>query len=191
MKRISVFCGSSYGRRASYRVAAEAMGRLIAERGLGLVYGGGDVGLMGALADAALDAGGDVVGVIPEALADLELGHAGLTDLRVVDTMHARKAHIIDISDAFVALPGGLGTLEELAEVWTLAQLGYHGKPCAILNVDGYYDPLVTFLDHAVDHRFLGAEHRTMLIVETDPETLLERIEHYEAPTAPKWVDRR
>lgn len=191
MKWISVFCGSSYGRRDSYRAAAEAMGRLIAERGLGLVYGGGDVGLMGVLADAALDAGGEVVGVIPEALADLELGHAGLTDLRVVDTMHARKAHIIDISDAFVALPGGLGTLEELAEVWTLAQLGYHGKPCAILNVDGYYDPLVAFLDHAVDHRFLGAEHRTMLIVETEPGLLLERIERYEPPTAPKWVDRR
>lgn len=191
MKWISVFCGSSYGRRDSYRAAAEAMGRLIAERGLGLVYGGGDVGLMGVLADAALDAGGEVVGVIPEALADLELGHAGLTDLRVVDTMHARKAHIIDISDAFVALPGGLGTLEELAEVWTLAQLGYHGKPCAILNVDGYYDPLVAFLDHAVDHRFLGAEHRAMLIVETEPGLLLERIERYEPPTAPKWVDRR
>ncbi|MCK5439928.1 MAG: TIGR00730 family Rossman fold protein [Gemmatimonadetes bacterium] len=191
MKRISVFCGSSYGRRDSYRAAAEAMGRLIAERGLGLVYGGGDVGLMGALADAALDAGGEVVGVIPEALADLELAHAGLTDLRIVDTMHARKAHIIEISDAFVALPGGIGTLEELAEVWTLAQLGYHGKPCAILNVDGYYDQLVAFLDHAVDHRFLGAEHRTMVIVETEPRTLLERMERYQSPTAPKWVDRR
>ena len=163
---------------------------LVAE-GIGVVYGGGHVGLMGRLADAVLAEGGEVIGVLPEALVAKEIGHPGLSDLRVVGSMHERKALMAELSDAFVALPGGLGTVEELFEVYTWAQLGLHRKPCALLDVDGYYEDLAAFLAHAVEERFLREDHRAMLIVERDPGVLLERLRRFEpAAIVPKWIDR-
>lgn len=188
--RICVFLGASPGRLPLYARAAEGFGRLLAERGHGLVYGGGNVGLMGVIADAALAAGGEVIGVIPEALRDRELDHRGLSELHVVDTMHARKAMMADLSDAFVALPGGIGTLEELFEVWTWAQLGYHDKPCGLLNVGGFYDAMAGFLDLVVAEGFLSAAHRARLIVGDEPTALLDRIRDYDAPPALRWIDR-
>ncbi len=188
--RICVFLGASPGRLPLYAQAAAGFGRLLAERGHGLVYGGGNVGLMGVIADAALAAGGEVIGVIPEALRDRELDHRGLSDLRIVDTMHARKAMMADLSDAFVALPGGIGTLEELFEVWTWAQLGYHAKPCGLLNVGGFFDAMAGFLDHIVAEGFLSAAHRSRLIVGDEPEALLDRIVRYDGPPALRWIDR-
>ncbi len=191
MKRICVFCGSSAGRRATYREAALRLGRSLAHRGLGLVYGGGSVGLMGLVADAVLAGGGTVDVVIPRRLARKEIAHAGLTRLHRVGSMHQRKALMADLSDAFVALPGGMGTLEEMAEVLTWSQLGLHRKPCALLDVDGYWRPLVAFFDHAVEEGFLRPEHRAVLLVETDPEPLLDRLAAWRAPPARKWIDRR
>jgi uncharacterized protein (TIGR00730 family) len=188
MRRVCVFCGSSTGVRPEYVAAARALGALLAERGIGLVYGGGAVGLMGALADAALAAGGEVIGVIPHALVARELAHNGVGDLRVVATMHERKALMNELADGFVALPGGLGTLEEIFEAWSWAQLGSHTKPCALLNVAGYYDALLAFLDHAVREQFLRPEHRAMLLVDDDPARLLDRCASYRAPHAPKWI---
>src|SRR5687768_199497 len=173
MKSLCVFCGSSPGSRPEYAALAVRTGELIAERGIALVYGGGHVGLMGALADAALAAGGRVVGVIPRALWDREVGHGGLTELHVVETMHERKALMASLADAFVALPGGLGTLEEIFEVWTWGQLGIHAKPCGFLDVNGYYAPLLAFLDGAVERGLVRREHRAMAVVEDDCETLL------------------
>ena len=190
VKNVAVFCGSSSGRDPAYGEAAEAMGRELAARGLTVVYGGGNVGMMGRLADAALVTGGDVIGVIPTALHDLELAHHGLTELRVVETMHERKALIVEISDAFVALPGGIGTIEELTEVWTLAQLGYHAKPCAILDVCGYYDRLMGLFEHAVAEGFMQDEHRAMTIVESHAGQLVDALGAYEHNRVPKWVDR-
>jgi uncharacterized protein (TIGR00730 family) len=191
MERICVFCGSSPGADPAYAAAAADLGRLLATRGLGLVYGGGHVGLMGRLADAVLAEGGEVIGVLPEALVAKEIGHPGLSDLRVVGSMHERKALMAELSDAFVALPGGLGTVEELFEVYTWAQLGLHRKPCALLDVDGYYEDLAAFLAHAVEERFLREDHRAMLIVERDPRGLLERLRRFEpAAIVPKWIDR-
>lgn len=190
MRRVCVYCGSHVGVRPEYLAAAVEVGRLLAGRGLGLVYGGGNVGLMGALADAALEAGAEVIGVIPHALREKELAHTGLADLRVVGSMHERKALMVDLADAFLALPGGLGTLEELFEVWTWAQLGLHTKPCALLDVAGYYRPLVTFLDHAVTEQFVRRPHRAMLHVDADAERLLDRLEAYRAPAVAKWLDR-
>jgi uncharacterized protein (TIGR00730 family) len=161
------------------------------EDGIGMVYGGGSVGLMGRLADAVLARGGEAIGVIPEALVAREIGHDGLSDLRVVGSMHERKALMAELADAFVALPGGLGTVEELFEVYTWAQLGLHQKPCGLLNVEGYYAGLVAFLAHAVQERFLPEEHRAMLMVEHDPRALLERLKRFEPETVqPKWIDR-
>jgi uncharacterized protein (TIGR00730 family) len=175
-KRICVFLGASTGISPLYGEAARRFGTLLAWRGIGLVYGGGSVGLMGHLADGACAAGGEVIGVIPEALRDRERDHAGLTALHVVSTMHERKALMADLSSGFVALPGGIGTFEELFEVWTWAQLGYHSKPCALLNVNGYYDAMRQFIDHVVGEGFLRSGHRDMLMVHDDPEALLDAI---------------
>jgi len=188
MNRICVFCGSSVGTDPTYRLLAAELGRTVARRGVGVVYGGGRVGLMGVVADAALAEGGEVIGVIPQSLMDRELGHAGLTELHVVDSMHARKALMAELADGFVALPGGLGTLEELFEVWTWAQLGMHGKPCGLLDTGGFFAPLVVFLDHLVTNGFVGATHRAMLTVATSPEELLVRFAAYTPPLTPKWV---
>jgi uncharacterized protein (TIGR00730 family) len=161
LRRLCVYCGSSAGSDPAYEAAARALGRDLAERGVGLVYGGGRV--VGAIADAALSAGGEVVGIIPQALMDRELGHGGVTELRVVGSMHERKMQMADLSDAFVALPGGIGTLEELIEVFTWLQLGFHAKPCALLDVGGYYRHLIAFLDHAAAEGFVRREHRAAL----------------------------
>jgi hypothetical protein len=189
MERICVYCGSRSGTDPAFRTAAASFGRLLAERGIGLVYGGGDVGLMGAVADGALDAGGDVVGVIPEALEAREVAHAGLTRLDVVDSMHARKRRFADLADGFVALPGGFGTLEELVEMLTWAQLGFHTDPCGLLNVAGYYDGLVSFFETQVDAGFVEPAHRDLLVVTDDPDELLTRFASYDSPVDERVVD--
>ena len=190
MRSVCVFCGSNFGRSDAYAEAAAATGRALAGRGLRLVYGGAKVGLMGALADAALGAGGEVVGVIPTALVELEVAHPGLTELRTVKSMHERKALMADLSDGFMALPGGAGTLEELFEIWTWAQLGHHRKPVGVLNVAGFFDRLLAFLDHQAGERFMRPEHRAILLADTDPAGLLGRFESYEAPVVEKWIRR-
>jgi uncharacterized protein (TIGR00730 family) len=163
---------------------------LLAARGIGLVYGGANVGLMGALANAVMDAGGDVIGVIPQSLVKYEVAHRGLPDLRVVASMHERKAMMAELADGFIAMPGGNGTLEEFFEVLTWAQLGEHSKPCGLLDIDDYYSHLLAFLDHAVEERFLRPEHRKMLVVESSPEAILEHLAAYRPPKIGKWIDR-
>jgi uncharacterized protein (TIGR00730 family) len=187
-KRICVFCGSSSGSRPAYTEAAEKLGRFLAEQRITLIYGGGRVGLMGTLANAVLAADGEVIGIIPHSLVLREVAHQGLTDLRVVQTMHERKALMAELSEAFVAMPGGFGTLDEFCEILTWAQLGLHRKPCGILNVCGYFDPLLRLLEHAVSEGFLRAEHNKMLIVEDDPATLLKKLSAYKAPHTEKWI---
>lgn len=189
MQRVCVYAGSNPGNDPVYADAAKALARLLAERGIGLVYGGGKVGLMGVLADAALAAGGEVIGVMPQALVDREIGHRGLTELRVVGSMHDRKALMADLSDAFVAVPGGIGTLEELIEVYTWSQLGIHDKACGVLNVRGYYDALAALLDHAVEEGFLRPQHRAVLSVAADPGELLDRLAAFEPPAVRKWLE--
>jgi uncharacterized protein (TIGR00730 family) len=188
MHRLCVFCGSSSGHHPAYTGLAEQLARELARRGLGLVYGGGRVGLMGVLADAALAAGAPVIGVMPRPLVDREIAHRDLTDLRVVANMHERKALMAELADGFVALPGGVGTLEELFEAWTWAQLGLHRKPCGLLSVDGFFDPLVTFLDHLVVTGFVQPAHRAMLIVTDSAGDLLTRFVAYEPPRVTKWI---
>ena len=190
MRRICVFSGSSTGARPEYAAAARALGTVLVERGLTLVYGGAKVGLMGILADTVLAGGGEVIGIIPKRLMTKELAHPGLAELRVVASMHDRKREMADLADAFVALPGGIGTLEELTEVLSWAQLGLHGKPCGVLEVADYFGRLIAFLDHAVDERFLQPAHRAMLVVASDAEDLLARLERYRAPVVEKWLDR-
>lgn len=190
IQRICVFCGSNDGARPEYLEAATALGKSLAESGIGLVYGGAGVGLMGAVADSVLDAGGEVIGVMPRSLVKREVAHRKLRDLRVVDSMHERKALMAELADAFIALPGGLGTLEEFFEVWTWAQLGEHTKPLGMLNVAGYYDPLLVFFDHLVRERFIRPEHRAMVLVEEDSGTLLARFAGYSPPAVSKWIDR-
>jgi uncharacterized protein (TIGR00730 family) len=191
VRRVCVFCGSSPGARPAYAEATAEFARALVADGLGLVYGGANRGLMATLADAALAEGGEVIGVIPRALVDKEIAHNGLAQLRVVGSMHERKALMADLSDAFVALPGGLGTLEELLEIYTWAQLGLHEKPCALLDVESYYARLADFLEHVVEERFLREEHRAMLIVERDPKELIERLSRFEpGAVQPKWIDR-
>lgn len=190
MRAVCVFCGSSPGFRPVYAEAAALTGRTLAEAGLGMVYGGSKVGLMGAAADAALAAGGEVFGVLPRALARKELEHEGLTRLDIVETMHQRKARMAELSDAFLALPGGAGTLEEVFEIWTWGQLAIHAKPAAFLNVEGYYDPLRRFLDHAVEEGFVREAHRDMLVFGEDPARLLEHLGSYVAPAQEKWLER-
>ncbi|MEM1411188.1 MAG: TIGR00730 family Rossman fold protein [Pseudomonadota bacterium] len=190
MKRICVYCGSSPGRREAYRNAAVALGRTLTRRGLGLIYGGASVGIMGAIADTVLEAGGEAIGIIPEALAVKEVAHDGLTEQHVVASMHERKALMAEKADAFIALPGGWGTFEELFEVLTWAQLGFHEKPVGLLNVDGYYDRLAAFLEGAIEEGFVPPVCREMLMVEGDPDLLVERFSAYRAPTVRKWITR-
>lgn len=190
MKNICVFCGSSMGVRPAYKLAAQAMGETLARRGLGLVYGGGNVGLMGTVADAALAAGGEVIGVIPDFMIAKEIAHAGLTELHVVSSMHERKALMAELSDGFVALPGGYGTLEEFCEILTWAQLGLHQKPQGLLNVEGYYDPLLRLFDQAVTEQFLKPELRSLVLEASDPEHLLDLMANYKPQTVDKWIGR-
>ncbi|WP_020410430.1 TIGR00730 family Rossman fold protein [Hahella ganghwensis] len=184
--KVAVFCGSGHGRLPVYAEQAVRLGTLLAESGAELVFGGGHVGLMGTIADAVLNAGGKVTGVIPTALRDREIAHPGLTSLFVVKDMHERKAKMSAIADAFVAMPGGAGTMEEIFEAWTWAMLGYHHKPCAFLNVNGYYDKLIDFIDHMVGESFMRERYRDMLIIENDPEQLLQSLRAYQPP-ASKW----
>jgi uncharacterized protein (TIGR00730 family) len=189
MKRIVVFCGSSPGRGPGYVAAAQDLGRLLAARGIAVVYGGASIGLMGALADAALAAGGEVIGVIPQRLFPAEIPHTGLTEQRIVQTMHERKALMAELSDAVIALPGGTGTLDELFEMFTWGQLGLHHQPIGLLDVDGYFKPLLAFLDHMVQERFIHAEHRDTLLVESDAGVLVDRLGSFEPPVRGKWLD--
>jgi uncharacterized protein (TIGR00730 family) len=187
--RVCVFCGSSAGVDPRFSASAGVLGTLLAERGISLVYGGGAVGMMGAVADAALAAGGEVIGVIPQGLWRREVGHPKVRDMRVVGTMHERKAAFAELADAFVALPGGLGTLEELFEIWTWSQLGIHRKPCGLLNAAGYFDDLLAFLDHAVSTGFIRETYRSMLVVEESPARLLEALASYRPPRVTQWMD--
>jgi hypothetical protein len=187
IRSICVYCGANAGALQDYAAAARRTAAVLSENGIAIVYGGGSVGLMGILADAALACGGSVIGVIPEHLTAREIAHDRLTELHVVRSMHERKALMMKLSDAFIALPGGLGTLEELFEILTWNQLGLHAKPCGLLNVRGYYDPLVAFLDRAVDQFFLRPEHRDLLLVENDAGRLLERLRRFEPPRVQKW----
>ncbi len=190
MKRIVVFCGSSPGRLPEYVAAATALGRLLAERRIGVVYGGASIGMMGALADGALAAGGEVIGVIPRRLLEAEIAHAGLTDLHVPETMHERKALMAELSDAVIALPGGTGTLDELFEMFTWSQLGIVRKPIGLLDVAGYWEGLLAFLDHMVAERFIRREHVDTLLVESDAAMLLDRLHSFEHVARDKWLDR-
>ncbi len=190
MKSVCVFTGSSRGVRPENHEMAAQLGRIIAQRGLDLVYGAGNVGLMGILADAALEAGGRVIGVIPSLLVDMEVAHDGLTELHVVNSMHERKELMLASSDAFVALPGGFGTLDELFEVLTHGQLAFHHKPCGLLNVGAFFDQLLSFLDFMVSQEFVKPIHRDMLIVDPSPEHLMDLLSCYESPRTGKWIGR-
>jgi uncharacterized protein (TIGR00730 family) len=191
IKALCVYCGSSTGQDPAHATAARALGQQLAEHGIRLVYGGGHVGLMGIIADAALEAGGKVTGIIPAALMDSEVGHDKLTQLLVVRDMHERKAQMAEHADGFIALPGGIGTLEELFEVWTWLQLGYHEKPVGLLNVQGFYDQLLGFLDTQRDSGFLRREHRSLLIADSDPARLLERMTQFAMPEGVSFFSRR
>lgn len=190
MKTLCIYCGSSPGGRPEYAAAARAAGQALVHRGIGLVYGGGNVGMMGRIADAVIDAGGEVVGVIPHHLADKELAHERATQMIRVDSMHERKQRMADLSDGFVALPGGIGTLEELFETLTWLQLGLHRKPIGLLNVAGFFDKMLAFLDHMVEERFLKPEHRALLLVADEMEGLIAAMQAFTPPDANKWLDR-
>ncbi|MGR9085933.1 MAG: LOG family protein [Gammaproteobacteria bacterium] len=189
INNICVYCGSSPGRTEAYADAARSLVRSLASRNIGLVYGGASVGIMGAVADHMLALGGKAVGVIPEALVRKEVAHDHLTELHITQSMHERKTLMAELADGFIALPGGLGTLEELFEIWTWAQLGIHDKPCGMLNVEGYFDPLIEFLDHAAAEQFVSPLHRSLLLVERDPEALIGRLVGYRAPRLARWVE--
>jgi uncharacterized protein (TIGR00730 family) len=189
LSAICVFCGSNAGADPAYLGAAQTVGRGLAERGIRVIYGGAKVGMMGALADAARGAGGEVVGVIPRQMLDREIGHTGIDDLRVVGSMHERKALMTELADAFIALPGGIGTLDELFEAYTWAQLGIHAKPLGLLDVAGYFERLVAFLDHAVAERFLRAQTRDMLLVADDLDALLAALQAWRQAPVSKWMD--
>lgn len=191
IKKLCVFCGSSAGKRPVYRDTAEQLGRYLAGAGITLVFGGGRVGLMGVLSDSVLRSGGEVIGVMPRALAEKEIAHSSLTQLHIVETMHERKALMADLADAFVLLPGGFGSWEEFCEVVTWLQLGIHRKPCGILNVAGYYDSLLALTAHAVDQGFLGLTHKDMIIVQNSVEQLLSELNTAPLPSAAKWVSSR
>jgi len=186
--RFCVFCGSSKGARDAYTGQARALGKLFANEGIGLVYGGGAVGLMGVIADAVIYAGGEVIGVIPQALSDAEIAHSGLTELRIVSSMHERKAMMADLSDAFIAMPGGFGTFEEFCEIITWSQLGIHRKACGLLNVEGYYDSLLALFDHSVAEGFIKPEHRSIVIADDDPERLIHRLKLFKPEQTTKWT---
>ena len=189
MKQVCVFAGSSDGARPEYREAAQELGRALVDWQVGLVYGGARLGLMGVLADAVLAAGGRVTGIIPERLIEKEVAHQGLSELHIVTSMHERKARMAEISDGFVALPGGLGTLEELFEVLTWSQLGLHRKPCGLLNVRGYFDALLSHVDHSIAEGFIRPENRPMLLVSTQSDALLRQCDTYVSPVIEKWID--
>jgi uncharacterized protein (TIGR00730 family) len=184
VKRISVFCGSSMGASPEYEKGARALGKLLAEKGIGVVYGGASVGLMGAVADAAMEAGGEVIGIMPKSLAQREITHNNLTDLHIVNTMHERKAMMAHLSDGFISLPGGAGTMEEFFEVFTWAMIGEHKKPCGLLNINNYYTPLLTFFDHMVQEKFLKEESRKIVMVESDAAVMLEKFMEIEKEQA-------
>lgn len=188
--RFCVFCGSNSGDSPVFRQAAQRLGETFAREQIGLVYGGAKVGLMGVLADAALNAGGEVIGVLPASLKRKEIQHDGLTKLHIVGSMHERKALMAELSGGFIALPGGIGTLEELFEVWSWNQLGLYRKPCALLNVDGFFDPLIEFLDRICQRQFVPPSHRAMLITGTEPLEILNAMRAYEPPDVSKWIDR-
>jgi uncharacterized protein (TIGR00730 family) len=190
MKRLCVFAGSSTGRELEYRRAAEDLGRALANRRIDLVYGGARVGLMGVVADAALASAGRVLGVIPESLVAKEVAHEGLSELRVVSSMHERKAVMAELADGFIALPGGWGTLEEFFEVLTWGQLGLHRKPCGLLNARGYFDGLLSFVEHSIQEGFVRSEYRAMISVASSPGELIDLLEAYEPPVVEKWIDR-
>lgn len=188
MKKICVYCGSSPGKNPAYSQAAVHLARELCARGIGLVYGGAAVGVMGAIADAVLDAGGEAIGVIPKSLAVKEVAHASLSELHVVASMHERKAMMAELSDGFIALPGGWGTLEEIFEMLTWAQLGFHDKPCGLLNIEGYYDGLIGFLENSFEQQFVNELYRPMLMEAHEPATLLDQFAAYQAPKVRKWM---
>jgi uncharacterized protein (TIGR00730 family) len=190
MKRICVFCGSNSGTNPVYAEAAKRMGSVLVRRGIGLVYGGGRVGLMGTIADTVMAEGGEVIGIIPEALAAKEVAHHGLTELHIVGSMHERKAMMAELSDGFIAMPGGVGTFEEFCEVLTWAQLGIHLKPCGLLNVANYYGPLLALFNHAVAEGFVRPEHRSLVLESTEPEEMIELLARYRPPHLDKWMER-
>lgn len=190
MKSITVFCGSSSGARSEYAEAARNLAGLLVENGIRLVYGGGNIGLMGIIADEVMKNGGEVVGIIPDSLDKKEVGHRGLTELRVVGSMHERKAQMAELADGFIAMPGGIGTFEEFFEILTWAQLGFHDKPCGILNVSGYYNGLLALCDNAVTEGFLRAVHRTLILDDADAVSLLEKMKNFRPPTVEKWIDK-
>ena len=190
-RSICVFCGSSFGSDPAFEAAARALGKALVSRGLGLVYGGASIGLMGVIADTVLAAGGRVVGVMPDFLAAKEIAHTGLSELKITTSMHERKDTMATLADGFVALPGAFGTVEEFFEVLTWAQLGLHAKPCALLNVKGYYDSLLAFIDNAVASRFLRVETRSLMLVESDPDALLDLMQAYAAPDVTKWISTK
>ena len=190
LESICVYCGSSAGRLAAYAASAEALAETLVNHNIKLVYGGASIGIMGRVADHVLMLGGQAIGVIPKGLAHKEVMHKNLTELHVTQSMHERKMLMAELSDGFIALPGGIGTLEELFEIWTWAQLGFHKKPCGLLNVEGYYDSLIQFLDHMLAEQFVKEHHRNMLIVESQPEKLLERYIHYQATQAKQWLGK-
>ena len=190
MTRLCVFCGTNAGSRPEYGAAARELGALLAEEGIELVYGGASVGIMGELADAVQEGGGHVIGIIPQQLIQKEAAHRGISDLIVVASMHQRKSQMADLSDGFIVLPGGIGTLEGFFEILTWGQLGIHAKPCAVLNIAGYFDALTAFLDHAVAEGFLTKEHRDTIMVESEPRVLLERLRAYEKPTGAPLMGR-
>lgn len=189
MKKICVFCGSSVGANPIYAESARELGRVLIQQKLGLVYGGGRVGLMGILADTVLAEGGEVIGILPQGLFTKEVAHEGLTEIRFVGSMHQRKAMMVELSDGFVALPGGYGTTEEFCEVITWAQLGIHQKPCGLLNIEGYFTYLLKFLDYTVQERFLRPEHRSLVLEDTNPESLLSKMRAFTPPVLEKWLD--
>jgi uncharacterized protein (TIGR00730 family) len=190
MKSITVFCGSSSGFRPEYAEAAKELGRHFVEQKIGLVYGGGKVGLMGIIADEVMKNGGEVIGIIPESLEKKEVGHRQITELRVVDSMHERKALMAELADGFIAMPGGIGTFEEFFEILTWAQLGFHDKPCGLLNVQNYYDDLLKLCDNAVNQGFLRLEHRSLIIEDSNPISLLEKMTRFKPLSLKKWIDK-
>lgn len=190
IKRLCVYCGSSRGTNSEYTAGARRLAKTLVNNEIELIYGGASIGIMGVLADAVLEGGGRVTGIIPEDLMSREVAHSGINELKVVPSMHERKALMADMSDGFAALPGGIGTFEELFEILTWAQLGFHRKPVGILNIGGYFDYLIKFLDHAVNEQFLQHHHRSMLIIEDDPDTLLIRFTEYQSPVMKQWIDR-
>ncbi|MEH7417296.1 TIGR00730 family Rossman fold protein [Neobacillus drentensis] len=191
MKRLAVYCGSSFGASDAYKDGAIQLGKELAKRNITLVYGGSSNGLMGAVADTVLQEGGKVIGVIPKVLVDREISHTGLTELFTVDTMHERKAKMADLSDGFVVLPGGTGTLEEYFEVFTWGQVGLHQKPCGLLNIQHYYDPLLSLFDHMFEQKFLQDKFRSMILVAEKPDALIDQFDHYAAPPVKSWAKQK